>query len=156
MDSSETEIEDARKSAGKARGRPFPPGNPGKPKGTRNRATLALEVLLDGEGEALTRKAVEMALSGDTTALRLCLERLLPPRKDRPVAFSLPTLEKAEDAVKAGAALCAAVASGKLTPSEAGELSKLVDGFTKAIELHEIQQRLDRLEAAAAKREVTT
>ena len=151
MDSNEAQTEDARKSAGKARGRPFQPGNAGKPKGTRNRATLALELLLDGEGEALTRKAVEMALSGDTTALRLCLERLLPPRKDRPVAFFLPTLERAEDAVKASAALIEAVARGSITPGEAADLSKLVDGFTKAIELHDIQQRLDKLEAATAK-----
>ena len=151
MDSNEAQTEDVRKSAGKARGRPFRPGNPGKPKGTRNRTTLALELLLDGEGEALTRKAVEMALSGDTTALRLCMERILPPRKDRPVMFSMPALERAEDALKASAALCEAVASGRLTPSEAGELSKLVDGFTKAFELHEIHQRLEKLEAAAAK-----
>ena len=49
-----------------------------RPKGARNRATLAAETLLDGEAEALTRKAVELALAGDTTALRLCLERVLP------------------------------------------------------------------------------
>jgi hypothetical protein len=57
-------------------------------------------------------------------------------------------LEKAGDAVKATAALAEAVANGEITPGEAGELSKLVDGFTKAVELHEIQQRLDKLEAA--------
>ena len=67
----------------KQRGRPFKPGqsgNPlGRPKGARNRATIAAEALLDGEAEALTRKAIELALDGDTTALRLCLERLMPP-----------------------------------------------------------------------------
>jgi hypothetical protein len=65
-------------------------GNPaGKPKGTRNRATVAAEALLEGEAEMLTRKAIELGLSGDTTALRLCLERLMPPRKDRSISFSL-------------------------------------------------------------------
>ena len=49
--------------------------------------------------------------------------------------------------MKATAALAEAVANGDITPGEAGELSKLVDGFTKAVELHEIQQRLDKLEA---------
>jgi hypothetical protein len=109
---------------------------------------MVLEALLDGEAEAITRKAIEMALDGDTTALRLVLERILPPCKDRPVTFTLPKLETAADAVKATAALVEAVASGDLTPGEAGELAKLVEGFVKAFELREIEQRLDRLEAA--------
>jgi hypothetical protein len=109
---------------------------------------LALEALLDGEAEALTRKAVEMALAGDGAAMRLVMDRILPPRRERPVMFAMPKLEKVGDAVKATAALAEAVANGDITPGEAGELSKLVDGFTKAVELHEIQQRLDKLEAA--------
>ena len=122
-------------------------GNPGgRPKGARNKATLAMEVLLDGEADRLTRKAVEMALAGDTTALRLCLERIMPARKDRPVTFALPKLETAADAVKATAALVEAVAAGDLTPSEAAELSKLVEGFTRAADLHDIQARLEKLE----------
>jgi hypothetical protein len=109
---------------------------------------MAMEALLDGEAEALTRKAIDLAKQGDMAALRLCMERTVPPRKDRPVRFKMPDLETAEDAVKAVATLMKAVASGDLTPGEAGELAKLVEGFTKAVELHEIQQRLDRLEAA--------
>lgn len=66
----------------------------------------------------LTRKAVEMALGGDTVALRLCLERLMPPRKDRPVAVPLQQIASAEDAAKAAGAVLAAVAAG-ITPSEA-------------------------------------
>src|SRR3954453_13321987 len=66
-------------------------GNPaGKAKGTRHRATRAAEALLDGEVEALPRRAVEMALAGDTVAMRLCLERILPARKDRHIPFTLP------------------------------------------------------------------
>src|SRR6266850_8122204 len=65
-------------------------GNPGgRRPGCRNRATLAAEVLLEGEAEALTRKAVELALEGDTTALRLCLERIVPQRRSRALAFDL-------------------------------------------------------------------
>lgn len=139
----------SRKNERKTRGgRLFAPGNPGRPKGSRNKTTLALEALLDGEAEAITRKAVEMALAGDGVALRMVMDRIMPPRKDRPVMFTLPKLETAGDAVKATAALAEAVAAGDITPGEAGELSKLVDGFTKAVEMHEIQQRLDKLEAA--------
>jgi hypothetical protein len=123
-------------------------GNPsGRPKGARNKATLAMEALLDGEADRLARKAVEMALAGDTTALRLCLERIMPPRKDRPVTFALPKLEIAADAVKATAALVEAVARGDITPAEAAELSKLVERFIRAVEVHDIQVRLERLEA---------
>src|ERR1043166_3904236 len=59
----------------------------GRPPGSRNRATVAAEALLEGEAQALTRKAIELALEGDTTALRLCLERIVPQRKSRTVAF---------------------------------------------------------------------
>jgi Family of unknown function (DUF5681) len=132
-------------------GRPFEPGNPGKPKGTRNRATLAAEALLDGEVEALTRRAVELALSGDTTALRLCLDRLLPPRRDRPVSFELPPIKTAEDAVAASGAIMAAVADGSLTPGEAGEVSKLVDTHIRVLEASDFEQRLAKLELESSR-----
>jgi hypothetical protein len=105
-----------------------------------------MEALLEGEAEKLTRKVLDMALEGDTTAMRLCMDRLMPARKDRHVPFALPKLEIAADAVKASAALVEAVAAGDLTPSEAGELSKLVEGFTRAADLHDIQARLEKLE----------
>jgi hypothetical protein len=65
-------------------------GNPaGRRPGSRNKAaTLAAAALLAGESEALTRKAVELALAGDPTAMRLCIERLLPPRRERTVKFT--------------------------------------------------------------------
>ena len=53
----------------------FKKGNPGRRPGSRNKATVAVEALLDGEAEKLTRKAIEMALAGDTVAMRLCLDR---------------------------------------------------------------------------------
>jgi hypothetical protein len=64
----------------------------GKPKGARHKATLAAESLLEGEALALSRKAVELALKGDVAALRLCLDRIVPARKDRPVRFMLPRI----------------------------------------------------------------
>lgn len=138
-------------SGGKQDGRfkPGQSGNPaGKPKGARHKATLAAEALLDGEAERLTRKAVEVAMTGDVTALRLCLERIVPPRRDRPVLFKLPPLTTAADAPKALAAVTAAVAAGDLTPTEAGDLSALVERFVKVLEATDFEQRLAALEAA--------
>jgi hypothetical protein len=81
--------------------------------------------LLDGETEALTHKVIELALTGDGTALRLCLDRILPPRRERPVSFIPPTLESAGDAM---AAIIAAVAAGEISRGEATELSRLCRG----------------------------
>lgn len=132
------------------KGRPFGAdnqGNPaGRPKGARNRATLAMEVLLEGEAEALTRKAIELALGGDGPALRLCMDRLIPVRKDRPVQFELPPIETTSDLPKATHALLQAVAAGDLTPSEAADVGRAVDAHVKAIETTDIHERLARLE----------
>ena len=122
-------------------------GNPnGRAAGSRNRATLAIEALLEGEGEALTRKAIELAKAGDMQALRLCLDRLVPPRKDSPVAFDLPEMKTINDAVPAMGALVKAVGQGELTPTEAGELTKMVQAFAKIIETAELEERVRTLE----------
>ena len=79
--------------------------------------------------------------------IRLCMDRLCPPRKDRFVTFELPKLNRAADAVQASAAMVEAVAKGDLTPSEAGELSKLVDAYTRALQATDFEERLAKLEA---------
>ena len=123
-------------------------GNPkGRPKGTRHRATLAALALLDGEAEALTRKAVDLALEGDTTALRLCLERIAPPRKDAPVSFALPEMKNAGDALAAINSIVQAVAKGILTPGEATSLAGLIEAFRKVAETDDLEQRITMLEA---------
>ena len=80
-------------------------------------------------------------------ALRLCMERLCPPRKDRPISFALPSIASVSDIVGAQGALIAAVASGEVTPSEAGEVSKLLDAYARAVEVSELAERIAKLEA---------
>ena len=124
-------------------------GNPaGRPKGVRSATALTMEALLEGEADAITRKAIELAKAGDTAMIRLCMDRLCPPRKDRFVTFELPKLNRAADAVQASAAMVEAVAKGDLTPSEAGELSKIVDAYTRALQATDFEERLAKLEAA--------
>ena len=97
--------------------KPGQSGNPdGRPRGARNATTLALEALLDGQANALTQKAIDLALTGDMAALRLCLDRILPPRKDRPVIFTLPDINSAQDAAAVVSSVLAAVATGEITP----------------------------------------
>ena len=119
--------------------------------GARNKALLAMEALLDGEAEAITRVAVEKAKEGDATALRLCLERILPPRKDRPVSFSLPQLGTVTDAPAATAAIVAAVAAADITVSEGSELARLVDTYVRAVEASDLDKRLRAIEEKMAK-----
>ena len=128
----------------------FGPGNPGKPKGTRHRATQAALALLDGEAEALTRQAVKMALGGDATALRLCLERIAPPRRDAPVTFDLPQMETARDAATAAGAVLDAVALGDLTPTEGAHIMALVETYRRTLETTEMEARVAALEGGAA------
>src|SRR5262249_1656029 len=111
--------------------------------GARNRTTLAAEALLDGEAEALTRKAINLALTtDDISALRLCLERILPPRRERLVRFKLSPLRSAADSVKAMAEIAGAVAAGELTLGEAAEMANLVRGFIAALEASDLDERL--------------
>src|ERR1700737_5297535 len=98
------------------RGRPFAKGRSGhpagRPAGARNRKTLAAAVLLEGEAEALTRRAVDLALAGDPTAMRLCIDRILPPCRERTVKFALPPIESAADIAPAMKAVTSALAAG--------------------------------------------
>ena len=127
-------------------------GNPnGRPKGSLNATTLAAQALLDGEAETLTRKAIDLAKAGDLAALRLCMDRLLPPRKDRPVSLDLPRIDNARDVPKAISTLLAAVAAGELALSDAGEVTKLLDAYARAVEISDLAERLDNLEKMAAR-----
>ncbi len=122
-------------------------GNPdGRPKGARNKTTLAVEKLLDGEAEELTRKVIEKAKDGDTTALRLCLERICPPRKDWPVQLNFPATDTPKGATQAVAAIIAAVATGDVTPAEGQALAGLVESQRRAIETQELEKRVVVLE----------
>jgi hypothetical protein len=122
-------------------------GNPrGRPMGSRNNATLACEALLEGQAEALTQKAVDMALAGDPVALRICLERICPVRKDRAVRFPLPPITSARDAADIAAAIAQAVAAGHITPSEAAELGKVIEIYIRAYQVAELNDRTARVE----------
>jgi hypothetical protein len=94
----------------------------------------------------LTRKAIELALAGDLTALRICLDRICPPRRDRPVAVDLPGIDSPADLVRATAALVDAAAAGDLTPSEAADLGRVLDTHIRAIETHDLEARVALLE----------
>jgi hypothetical protein len=91
----------------------------GKPKGTRHNATRLAEALIDGRAKELVDKAVDMALAGDPTAMRIVMDRLCPPRRECTVSLDMPSIQSAADLITAAAALTDATAAGDITPSEA-------------------------------------
>ena len=126
-------------------------GNPsGKPKGRLNKVTLAVQFLLDDEGEKLTRKAIDLAMDGDLTALRLCLERICPPRKSHPINIELPESKTAEGVADAQAAVVQAVGDGEITPQDGQILSNILEARRKSIETQDHESRLAELEKAQA------
>jgi multidrug efflux pump subunit AcrA (membrane-fusion protein) len=121
----------------------------GNKQGARHKVTRAIEALLEGQHEELTRKAIDKALEGDMVALRLCLDRLAPPRKDAPVSIVLPPVRSAADAVEASAALLAAVAGGEVTPDEAGRVMALLTAHKAILEAGDHEARIAALEEKA-------
>lgn len=124
----------------------FATGNPGRPKGARNRSTQAVMALLEGEAEALTRKAVEKALEGDTVALRLCLDRIAPPCKDNLISMRLPKVNTAKDAVRASSNVLEAVSCGEITPDEGARVLGLLTAHKAFIETCDLEVRITALE----------
>ena len=134
-------MKNGRNTAGK-----FASGNSGRPKGARNKKTLAIESLLEGQAEALTQTAISKALDGDGMALRLCMERIAPAPKDNTVSFTLPQMNNALDASQAAGSVLTAVSEGNLTPIEATRVMGLIDSYRRTLELTEIEERLQALE----------
>jgi hypothetical protein len=132
------------------RGRPFVKGQSGNPagrqKGCRNKATRMAELYLDDEAEGLVRKAVEMAYAGDALALRLCLERTIAPRRERPEPVTLPRLRSTADLAPAMGAVAAAVARGLITTGQAAELSAVFATVLRAVEASEFDRQLRAIE----------
>jgi len=128
------------------RGRPFEKGNPGRPRGSKNKTTAALEALLDGQAEAITNKVVERALEGDRVAMRLCFERILPLQVGRALSFELPAVKSAGDAASAMSAIIAAVGAGEITPGEGAAVAQLLDTAARTFENSDLGKFLQILE----------
>ncbi|MGB8294754.1 MAG: hypothetical protein WCG85_04940 [Polyangia bacterium] len=133
----------------RSKGRPFQKGNPGRPKGSRNKTTLACLDLLDGEGEALTRVAIQRAKDGDPVALRLVIDRVIPRGRGRTASLDLPAIREAGDLVNAYGVVIDSAAHGELTLGEAEAFVRILDGQRRAIETQDLAIRLELLEKTA-------
>jgi hypothetical protein len=131
------------------RGRPFAHGNKfgrGRPAGSRNKATIALQELMEESGVAIVSKAKLLALQGDRTALRICVDRLLPPMKQRRVRFQLGDISTLDGIATTFAAVLRAMADGKLTPAEAADILAALERQRKILDGIELEARVKALE----------
>jgi len=133
----------------KIRGRPFQPGNPGRPPGSKNRVTRLVEQLISGDAEALSRRMIELAKQGNVRCLEYCLDRLLPKRSGRPLDLQLPSINDMRDVRAAMAAITTKVNNGDVTAEEAAHLVRWFEAYAQIITTHDILVRLEALESEA-------
>src|SRR3974390_740972 len=120
-------------------------GNPaGRPRGARNKRTVAAERLFDAAAENLTNAVIALATQGHPAALRLAMDRICPTR-DGPVAFELPTIASADDAVGAMASIVQGLADGDITPAEAAKLARVVQTFAQTVGTAVLEQQVKDL-----------
>jgi len=137
----------------KPRGRPFQPGNPGRPPGARNKTTQLAAQFADSHAEAVFQKLVELAKAGDVACIRILIDRIWPVRRGQPVSVSMPPINSAQDLFPALASIWTGIRDGELTPDEASALSIVVDRSIEAVEVHEITKRITALEEARDRRD---
>jgi len=127
-------------------------GNPaGYHKGSRHKATLLAEKMLADDQNEILRAVIEAAKAGDSTAMKLCIDRLVPLRKGRPIAFNLRPVETAVDVAVAIGELSRAMADGELTVDEASAAASVIELHRRAIEMTDIERRLQKLEEASTR-----
>lgn len=130
---------------------PFKPGqsgNPtGRPKGIKDRRVALREKLLP-HADQLIEMVTTFAKSGDMTAMKIVMDRIIPPLREEPIHVSIPKIDSAEDCVKAQAAVVNAVAAGEILPSDGQAMSGLIEAQRRAFETHELAKRMEAIEAA--------
>lgn len=128
-------------------------GNPnGRPKGSLNNSTKIAITLFENEIEGIARTAISMALNGDIQAIKLILERIVPPRKERFIDLSLPAIKNAQDILSVNKYVVGAVTNGELTTSEGHNIMAILENLRKTIETEELEQRINMLEENHEKR----
>ncbi len=130
------------------RGRPFEAGNKmgrGRRPGSRNKRTL-FAGMMEGHGEAIIKQCQILAMKGDPMALKLCIERLVPPCKSSSNRFRLPPLLTVSDLVKALPRILQEVARGRLSAQEGEAIASMLDSQRHAIETEEFDARLKAVE----------
>lgn len=122
-------------------------GNPrGRPKGSRNQATLLAIAAMEGELADVVRVVIDAAKGGDMAAARLVVDKLIPATRERPLSIALPEVVTAEECAAAQAKVLACVAAGDLLPSEGEALAGLIEQQRRSLETSDLAERLAAIE----------
>lgn len=138
----------SRKYAGNTRGRPFQPGNPGKPRGARHRATQIIEKILTEGSEDVARATLTAAQDGDITAARLVLDRVCPLRKGRPIRLNIPPIDTPVEISAALSAVIEAMCRAEITGEEAAVIAGVIKTKSDLVSVVELEARIASLEQA--------
>jgi hypothetical protein len=133
-----------------SRGAPFEPGNKlgrGRPQGSRNKSTMAALELLREHSDVVVRKCIAEALRGNKMAMKLCMDRIVPARRDPPVKLTLPPVNTAAEVAKALNVVLKAISSGRLTPEEGLTISDILETKRRSIETAEQEERILALQS---------
>lgn len=134
----------------KIRGKPFEPGNKlgrGRPRGIRNKARNQAQLLLEQNAESIMRACQIHALKGNSKALELCVERIIP-RRDSAVQIRLGPTHTASELATASQRVVRGIGSGKITPAEGEKIINVLENRRKVIETIELESRVSKLEEA--------
>ena len=137
----------------KPRGQPFASGNNagrGRPPGSRNKTRSGGQDLLDEHAAGLTRNCIVYAMRGDPSAMRICMERAVPVRREASIRLSLARIRTAQDMEKAAEKTTRAVARGKITPAQGETMMNLLESHGRIIEKGQYESRLEKLEQSMA------
>lgn len=125
-------------------------GNPlSRPIGSKNKATLIADHLFLEDLQGICESVIAQARSGNMQAAKIIFDRLVPPKKDRPISIKLPKIQTAEDILKAISAITQAIANGEISPSEGEAIARILDIHAKSIELHDFEKTLNELKEKA-------
>jgi len=145
MDTADSTTE-PRNPAKKTRGRPFEPGNPGKPPGAKRRYTQMAEKMMADATEDVVAAVLAAARDGDMVACRLVLDRVQPVPRGRRVELPLPAVNTAADVLAALGVTIKAMAEADITPDEAAVVAGVLEAKRKSIETVELTNRLEAIE----------
>lgn len=131
--------------------KPGKSGNPaGRPKGIKDRRVALREKLLP-HADQLIEMVTTFAKSGDMAAMKIVMDRIIPPLKEEPIHVTIPKIESAVDCRQAQAAVVNAVAAGDMLPSEGQAISSLIEAQRRAFETTELAQQMRDLHEEISK-----
>jgi len=117
------------------RGKQFEIGNKagkGRPPGSRNKKSIFLETL-EEFAIPIIKKGALMALNGDRTLLRTCIDKLIPAARSTAALFVLPKNEGDLDINKLLQSVLKQTATGRLNTQQAADLAAFAETYTRTV-----------------------